>query len=68
MRAQHATDAAQRDRALAEALEFRAAGVSGVNLDEELARMVELQQAYTVAARIISVTDELFDELLGTVG
>jgi flagellar hook-associated protein 1 len=67
MRAQHAADATQRDRALADALEFRAAAVSGVNLDEELARMVQLQQAYSVAARIISVTDELFDELLGTV-
>ena len=67
MRAQHAADAAQRDRALADALDFRAAAVSGVNLDEELARMVQLQQAYSVAARIISVTDELFDELLGTV-
>lgn len=67
MRAQHATAAAQRDRALAEALAFRAASVSGVNLDEEMARMVQLQQAYTVAARIISVTDELFDELLGIV-
>jgi flagellar hook-associated protein 1 FlgK len=67
MRAQQATDAAQRDRALADALEFRAAAVSGVNLDEEMARMVQLQQAYSVAARIISVTDELFDELLGTV-
>ncbi len=66
MRAQHAADAAGRDRALADALEFRAAAVSGVNLDEELARMVQLQQAYSVAARIISVTDELFDELLGT--
>jgi flagellar hook-associated protein FlgK len=64
MRAQSAIDAAQRDRALADALEFRAAAVSGVNLDEEMARMVE-QQAYSVAARIISVTDELFDELLG---
>jgi flagellar hook-associated protein 1 FlgK len=65
-RAQHAANAAQRERALADALEFRAAAVSGVNLDEELARMVQLQQAYSVAARIISVTDELFDELLET--
>jgi flagellar hook-associated protein 1 len=67
MRAQHAAAAAGRDRALADALEFRAAAVSGVNLDEEMARMIQLQQAYSVAARIISVTDELFDELLGTV-
>ena len=67
MRAQHATAAAGRDRALADALQFRLAAVSGVNLDEEMARMIQLQQAYSVAARIISVTDELFDELLGTV-
>jgi flagellar hook-associated protein 1 FlgK len=67
MRARHAADAAKSARALTDALEFRAAAVSGVNLDEEMARMIELQQAYSVAARIISVTDELFDELLGTV-
>ena len=46
-------------------LEYRAAAVSGVNLDEEMARMVQLQQAYSAAARMIAVTDELFDELLG---
>jgi flagellar hook-associated protein 1 FlgK len=48
-----------------DALEFRFGATSGVNLDEEMARMVQLQQAYSVAARIITVTDELFDELLG---
>ena len=60
-----AEQAASRDRALADQLEYRAAAVSGVNLDEEMARMVQLQQAYSVAARMIAVTDELFDELLG---
>lgn len=65
--AQGAEQAALRDRALADQLAFRAAAVSGVNLDEEMARMVQLQQAYAVAARLIAVTDELFDELLGTV-
>ena len=59
--------AASRDRALADALDFRAAAVSGVNLDEEMARLVQLQQAYSTAARLIAVTDELFDELLGMV-
>ncbi|MDF2781883.1 MAG: flgK [Geminicoccaceae bacterium] len=63
--AQSAERAAIRDRALADQLEYRAAAVSGVNLDEEMARMVQLQQAYSVAARMIAVTDELFDELLG---
>jgi flagellar hook-associated protein 1 FlgK len=63
--AQGAEQAANRDRALADQLEYRAAAVSGVNLDEEMARMVQLQQAYSVAARMIAVTEELFDELLG---
>jgi flagellar hook-associated protein 1 FlgK len=57
-----------RERTLMDALEFRFGAISGVNLDEEMARLVQLQQAYSVAARIITVTDELFDELLGTVG
>jgi flagellar hook-associated protein FlgK len=33
-------------------------------MDEELARLVLYQQAYSVAARIVRITDELFDELL----
>jgi flagellar hook-associated protein 1 len=63
--AQSAGQTAGRDRALADQLAFRAAAVSGVNLDEEMARMVQLQQAYSVAARLVAVTEELFDELLG---
>jgi flagellar hook-associated protein 1 len=65
--AQTAEQTAARDRALADQLAFRAAAVSGVNLDEEMARMVQLQQAYSVAARVVAVTEELFDELLGIV-
>ena len=65
--AQSAGQTAARDRALADQLGFRAAAVSGVNLDEEMARMVQLQQAYTAAARLVAVTEELFDELLGIV-
>jgi len=66
--AARADDVDQRERTLMDALAFRFGAVSGVNLDEEMARMIQLQQAYSVAARIIMVTDELFDELLGTVG
>jgi flagellar hook-associated protein 1 FlgK len=62
-----ARQSADRDRALADELDFRAAAVSGVNLDEEMARLVELQQAYSTAARLVAVTEQLFDELLGTV-
>lgn len=38
--------------------------VSGVNLDEEAARLVQLQQAYQAAAQVISVANGLFDEVL----
>jgi flagellar hook-associated protein 1 FlgK len=62
-----AEQSAGRDRALADELDFRAAAVSGVNLDEEMARMVQLQQAYSTAARLVAVTEELFDQLLGAV-
>jgi flagellar hook-associated protein 1 len=50
--------------ALVQALESRKASVSGVNLDEEMSRLVLYQHAYTVSARIIQITDRLFEELL----
>lgn len=39
--------------------------VSGVNLDEEAANLVRLQQAYQAAAQVISVSNTLFDSVLG---
>ncbi len=39
--------------------------VSGVNLDEEAANMLRLQQAYQAAAQIISTADTLFQAILG---
>jgi flagellar hook-associated protein 1 len=43
------------------------ASVSGVNLDEEAANLVRFQQAYQAAAQVISVSNTLFDALLGAV-
>jgi len=37
---------------------------SGVSLDEEAIKVIELQQGYSAAARIISTVDELFNILL----
>jgi flagellar hook-associated protein 1 len=54
-------------RALVEDLEFRQGAVSGVNLDEELAKLVLYQQAYSVSARLISITNDLFGELVNIV-
>lgn len=39
--------------------------VSGVNLDEEAADLMRLQQAYQAAAQIIAAADTLFQSLLG---
>lgn len=41
--------------------------VSGVNLDEEAANLVQLQQAYQAAAQIIAISDNLFASLLNAV-
>jgi flagellar hook-associated protein 1 len=38
--------------------------VSGVNLDEEAAKLLEYQQAYQASARCISVAQTLFDDII----
>jgi flagellar hook-associated protein 1 FlgK len=40
----------------------------GVNLDEELEKMMMYQQAYNAGARLIQVTQQLYDDLLSVVG
>ncbi len=41
--------------------------LSGVNLDEEAARLIQLEQAYNASAQVIQVGRELFDILLNAV-
>jgi flagellar hook-associated protein 1 len=40
---------------------------SGVNIDEELAQMVVLQNSYSAAARVITTASEMYDTLLNMV-
>lgn len=42
-------------------------GTSGVSLDEEMANLIKFQQAYSAAARIISLADEMLATLLESV-
>ncbi|MGF1608284.1 MAG: flagellar hook-associated protein FlgK [Kiloniellales bacterium] len=44
-------------------LKFRSDSLSGVNVDEELANMIVIQQAYSASARLISTVQELFQVL-----
>ncbi len=41
--------------------------VSGVSLDEEMVNLVQFQNAYAAAAKLISATDELLDTLINMV-
>ena len=43
------------------------ASYSGVNLDTEASRLIELQQAYQASARILSTARDLFDTLIQSV-
>ncbi|HCO55277.1 MAG TPA: flagellar hook-associated protein FlgK, partial [Pelagibacterium sp.] len=36
----------------------------GVNVDEEMARLMQLQNAYSASARVVSTVQELIDALL----
>jgi flagellar hook-associated protein 1 FlgK len=42
--------------------------MSGVNLDEEAARMLQYQQAYQAAAKVIATANEMFRALLDAAG
>lgn len=41
--------------------------VSGVSLDEEMASLIKFQQAYTAATRLITMSDEMLQDLLDSV-
>ncbi|MDH4394431.1 MAG: flagellar hook-associated protein FlgK [Limnobacter sp.] len=53
-----------RQSVLAQIVETRDAQ-SGVNMDEEAANLLKYQQAYQAAGRVISLSKEMFDQILG---
>lgn len=42
--------------------------ISGVSLDEEMTNMIKFQHAYTAAARVITVMDEMLDLIVNRLG
>jgi flagellar hook-associated protein 1 FlgK len=68
IRTQSATYAAKVSSAIATNLEKERAGVSGVNLDEEAAQLLQYQQAYQASAKLIQIAQSVFDTLIQTVG
>ena len=52
---------------LVEQLSFQAVSVSGVNIDEEMARMVLIQNSYNATAQMIKTISEMLDLLIDLV-
>lgn len=67
-RAQSARYASELSATVAANLEADRSAVSGVNLDEEAARLLQYQQAYQASAKIIQTAQTLFDSVLNAVG
>jgi flagellar hook-associated protein 1 FlgK len=57
-------DALQNKSALTESLQTRLNNDSGVNVDRELALMIELQNSYGANAKMVQAIKEMFDQLL----
>jgi flagellar hook-associated protein 1 len=64
---QDAKVAAQAAQAVLTQAQNTQQSISGVNLDEEAAHLVDYQQAYQAAAKVIATAQTLFDSLLNAV-
>ncbi|AVO49713.1 flagellar hook-associated protein FlgK [Melaminivora suipulveris] len=67
-RTQSAAYAAKLSDSIASNLEASRTAVSGVNLDEEAAKLIQYQQAYQASAKMLQVAQTIFDNLLQTMG
>ena len=68
IRTQSANYAADVSSSIASNLERDRAGVSGVNLDEEAASLLQYQQAYQASAKMIQIAQSIFDTLIQNLG
>ena len=68
IRTQSANYSAEVSTNLATNAEKDRTGIAGVNLDEEAARLIQYQQSYQAAAKILQIAQSLFDTLLQTAG
>lgn len=66
-RVQGAKFSAEYSSQVATSTETARVAVSGVNLDEEAARLLQYQQAYQAAAKYMQIAQGMFDTLLQTV-
>jgi flagellar hook-associated protein 1 FlgK len=66
IRAQSANYSADVSSSIATNLEKDRTAVAGVNLDEEAAKLLQFQQAYQASAKMIQISQSIFDTLIQT--
>ncbi len=64
VRVQSASLAADQSAAIASDAKTAESAKSGVNLDEEAARLIQYQQSYQAAAKMLQIAQSVFDTLL----
>ena len=64
VKVQSAMSAATQSSAIATDASTAASNQSGVNLDEEAARLIQYQQSYQAAAKMLQIAQTVFDSLL----
>lgn len=68
LRVQTTEASADMSKAVAQNAEAERANKAGVNLDEEAARLMQFQQSYQAAAKMLQVAQSVFDTLLQVSG
>ena len=68
VRVQSGDTASEISTAVARQAELLRSADAGVNLDEEAARLIQFQQSYQAAAKVLQVAQSIFDSLLSTAG
>lgn len=66
--AQEANKNTANSATLQQTVNNRRMSVSAVSLDEEMTNMIQFQQAYNAAARMITITDEMLDTIINRMG
>jgi flagellar hook-associated protein 1 FlgK len=64
VRVQTANTVANTSAAMSAQADSAATSVSGVNLDEEAARLIQFQQSYQAAAKVLQIAQSIFQTLL----
>jgi flagellar hook-associated protein 1 FlgK len=68
VRVQGATSAHTTSSALAASAQAALSSETGVNLDEEAAKLMQFQQSYQAAAKVLQIAQTLFDSVLQAAG